>query len=88
MLGALTEQARCCTRRRQKMTDVIRTRPFVSRSRSGTTTFQRLSEVVRTWRVRSRERRILLELDDRMLRDIGVTRVDVYREAMKPFWRA
>jgi uncharacterized protein YjiS (DUF1127 family) len=49
---------------------------------------RRLSETILKWRVRSRERRILLELDDRMLCDIGALRADVYREAMKPFWRA
>ena len=36
---------------------------------------------------RQRQRRALLRLDDRMLRDIGLTRADVEREADKPFWR-
>jgi uncharacterized protein YjiS (DUF1127 family) len=36
---------------------------------------------------RRRQRRALAELDDRLLRDIGVTRYDVAREASKPFWR-
>ena len=39
------------------------------------------------WRQRSRERAELRRLDDRMLRDIGVTRGDVWRELNKPFWR-
>ena len=30
---------------------------------------------------------MLLQLDERMLKDIGVTRVDVAQEASKPFWR-
>jgi uncharacterized protein YjiS (DUF1127 family) len=30
----------------------------------------------------------LLMLDDRLLRDIGVTRQQVWTEAEKPFWRA
>jgi uncharacterized protein YjiS (DUF1127 family) len=37
--------------------------------------------------VRQRQRYDLAQLDDRMLRDIGITRVDAEREAMKPFWR-
>ena len=39
------------------------------------------------WRQRSRERAQLARLDDRMLRDIGVTRGDVWQEINKPFWR-
>ena len=40
------------------------------------------------WRQRSRERAELARLDDRMLRDIGITRGDVWREINKPFWRS
>ena len=36
------------------------------------------------WRQRTR----LAELDDRTLRDMGITRGDVYREIQKPFWRS
>ena len=42
--------------------------------------------VIRTWLQRSRQRRALAELDDRMLRDIIVTRSQAEREAAKPFW--
>jgi uncharacterized protein YjiS (DUF1127 family) len=38
------------------------------------------------WHDISRERRALLELDDRMLRDIGITRADAEQEAGRPFW--
>ena len=41
-----------------------------------------------TWQRRHKDRMHLLSLDERMLRDIGVTLVDVDREASKPFWRA
>jgi uncharacterized protein YjiS (DUF1127 family) len=41
-----------------------------------------------TWQVRSADRLALQTLDDRMLRDIGLTRVDVEVEANKPFWRS
>jgi uncharacterized protein YjiS (DUF1127 family) len=36
---------------------------------------------------RARERRTLAGLDDRMLKDIGLTRADVAAESGKPFWR-
>ena len=39
------------------------------------------------WHERARQRRRLLELDDRMLKDIGVSRADAVREASKPFWQ-
>lgn len=40
-----------------------------------------------TWQQRSRERCDLLSLSERLLRDIGLSRADVEREACKPFWR-
>ena len=39
------------------------------------------------WIERARTRRRLLTLDDRMLRDIGVSRADAWREGSKPFWK-
>jgi uncharacterized protein YjiS (DUF1127 family) len=33
-----------------------------------------------------RQRRILLQLDDRLLRDIGLTREQAFREGQKRFW--
>ena len=47
-----------------------------------------LWEVYNLWRDRARQRRRLLELDDRLLRDIGITRSDAVREYEKPFWEA
>ena len=38
------------------------------------------------WHQLSRERRALLALDERMLKDIGVTRAEAEREARRPFW--
>jgi uncharacterized protein YjiS (DUF1127 family) len=49
-----------------------------------------LAGVVNTlfvWHARSSDRGRLLVMDDRMLRDIGVSRAAVRQEAMKPFWR-
>lgn len=38
------------------------------------------------WRELAEQRQALLELDGRMLKDIGVSRVDAIREAYRPFW--
>ena len=45
-------------------------------------------DTVWIWHWRARTRRQLLTLGDRMLADIGVSRVDASREAAKPFWQA
>jgi uncharacterized protein YjiS (DUF1127 family) len=42
---------------------------------------------LREWRRRTRERGELAELDDRMLKDIGLTRADAEFSSNKPFWR-
>jgi uncharacterized protein YjiS (DUF1127 family) len=39
------------------------------------------------WHERARQRRALLRLDDRMLKDIGISRADAEREASRPFWQ-
>ena len=36
---------------------------------------------------RQRQRTSLLQLDDRMLRDMGISRLEAERESRKPFWR-
>ena len=43
---------------------------------------------VRRWRRRAEERRALAAMSMRDLRDIGLTPLDAWREANKPFWRA
>ncbi|MGA2894809.1 MAG: DUF1127 domain-containing protein [Xanthobacteraceae bacterium] len=40
------------------------------------------------WRRRSVSRYELEGLSDQTLRDIGLTRCEVYRESAKPFWMA
>ncbi len=42
--------------------------------------------IVSLWRARQQERRDLMKLDDRLLRDIGITRSQALEEANKPFW--
>jgi uncharacterized protein YjiS (DUF1127 family) len=39
------------------------------------------------WRARAVEREVLRSLDDRILRDVGISRADVERELNKPFWQ-
>lgn len=38
------------------------------------------------WLERWRQRRVLEELEPRLLADIGIDRVDAVRECDKPFW--
>jgi len=40
------------------------------------------------WQDLARQRRRLRGLDDRMLKDIGITRADAWREGTRPFWDA
>jgi uncharacterized protein YjiS (DUF1127 family) len=47
-------------------------------------------KAARLWIARSQQREALADLveqDERMLRDIGVSRAAAQREAAKPFWR-
>ena len=46
----------------------------------------RLLDLLSIWFDRARQRRHLHALDDRMLKDIGLTRADVEFEAQKHFW--
>ncbi len=45
-------------------------------------------DVLLVWQGRVAGRRHLLELDDRLLDDMGIDRVAAEAEAAKPFWRA
>ena len=40
------------------------------------------------WQELAQQRRRLLALDDRMLKDIGMTRAEAMREGTRPFWDA
>ena len=43
--------------------------------------------VIGVWIERSRQRRALANLDDRLLDDVGIMRSEATREIAKPFWR-
>ena len=47
-----------------------------------------LFDLFTTWQERAAMRHHLRTLDDRILRDIGLSRADMEREAAKHFWRA
>jgi uncharacterized protein YjiS (DUF1127 family) len=49
-------------------------------------TWSELQAVFIEWRQRVRSRYDLMMLDDRQLRDVGLTRSDARNEASKPFW--
>ena len=44
-------------------------------------------QVLDLWLQRQRTRRALFDCDDRLLRDVGLTRAQADREAATPFWR-
>jgi uncharacterized protein YjiS (DUF1127 family) len=46
-----------------------------------------LASIPRTWLERRRFRAELEELDERLLKDIGLTPSEARSEASKPFWR-
>jgi uncharacterized protein YjiS (DUF1127 family) len=48
---------------------------------------RRLPDRLLLWLERSRQRRRLAALDDRMLRDIGLSRTAVWAETQKRFWQ-
>jgi uncharacterized protein YjiS (DUF1127 family) len=54
---------------------------------SGRRALLRAVETLEEWSARSAQRRALLRLDDHMLRDVGLSRADVEREAEKSFWQ-
>lgn len=49
---------------------------------------QHFRELVRQWWRRRRTRTMLAQMDDYLLKDIGLTRADAQQEADRPFWRA
>jgi len=55
--------------------------------RAATGLLGRAIDTVLRWQERIRGRKELERLDDRMLKDIGLNRIDALREADKPFWK-
>jgi uncharacterized protein YjiS (DUF1127 family) len=59
-----------------------------SRGMAGTGAVTRFFDHALTWLERSRPRRHLGELDDRLLRDIGLSQAEVDNETSRRFWQA
>ena len=53
----------------------------------GATVLRHVGAIARWWTARARSRQSLRELDDRLLRDVGITRLQADHEANKAFWR-
>jgi uncharacterized protein YjiS (DUF1127 family) len=49
--------------------------------------FPRLAALAGSWLERHRSRRALAELDERMLRDIGLSPSEAMEESVLPFWK-
>ena len=49
--------------------------------------FVAILDILLLWQRRADERTWLGQMDDHMLKDIGLNRVDVMRETGKPFWK-
>ena len=49
---------------------------------------RRVLDALLLWQERQSQRRDLMALDGRMLKDLGISRIDAQREFDKPFWRA
>ncbi len=60
-------------------------RPIGRKTNAGV--LARVVDLLLGWSERGRQRRHLARLDDRLLRDIGVSRAEVEAEISRPFWR-
>jgi uncharacterized protein YjiS (DUF1127 family) len=62
--------------------------PYIDISLKGLATLIiRVSDTLLDWQERARQRHRLGEMDDHLLRDIGLSRADLEHETAKPFWR-
>ena len=60
-----------------------------SRRRIGASSWPvRLFDGLLAWHTRHQQRQHLRQLDDRLLKDIGLSRADFEMECSKPFWRS
>lgn len=58
-----------------------------SRPAHGASWFRHVAHLAAVWHARAHQRWQLRTLDERMLKDVGLSRADVDAEATKPFWR-
>ncbi len=50
-------------------------------------TIEDFGSTIQAWSVRAQQRQILATVEDRILQDIGIDRVDAMVEVKKPFWQ-
>jgi uncharacterized protein YjiS (DUF1127 family) len=63
------------------------TLPLRRAAPSASSWFADATATLRGWMQRMRSRETLAGLDERMLKDIGMTRAEITWETDKPFWR-
>lgn len=63
--------------------------PVIAQKTLGTfgTIMQSVGTIMLQWQQRAGQRTHLGTLDDRLLKDIGLSRADIEPEVSKPFWR-
>jgi uncharacterized protein YjiS (DUF1127 family) len=66
---------------------VLKPRLVRSREKTGRNTLSKLVHTLEIWFIRRHRRQELSLLDDGQLKDVGISREDVRREAGKPFWK-
>jgi uncharacterized protein YjiS (DUF1127 family) len=69
------------------MSEILRSGGIVPARRRVPSSLCSAMDLLLLWLQRRRERRHLGALSDHMLKDIGVTRADIYAETRKLFWR-
>jgi uncharacterized protein YjiS (DUF1127 family) len=60
----------------------------IRRTRATLAAFRRFARWCLLCRERAAQRRYLAELDERMLKDVGITPAQAAAESAKPWWRA
>jgi len=49
--------------------------------------YSSVTDLIKLWQVRARDRQLIADMAPRMLQDIGLDSVIAHEEANKPFWR-
>ena len=61
---------------------------MVNKASNGQSWLVQAADRLYLWQQRAKARRQLMQLDDRQLKDVGLSRALVEIEAAKPFWQA